>query len=349
MMFVDEQLRDRLESHCFVDKPMLEDERVEYLFKVIHSMYKKKEGSPTDNKDRFLRRKQKVGESITEFAAELKDVLYQAWPGMPRDQLEDLLIEYIIGGLQSPETSAKVKLEKPKSMVKAIDIAEIYEDLIINNTSMVTKGEYLSPQSYSIFESPSSPPSSIAPGQNKLVKFNNDCFTTPTNTKTINKSKTLRLSCLNLSCQDQPRRTLYLTNTEVEYIPDTGAAMSVISEETAKRAGLKINPYDHSKIRVITADDKEVPDVPGYVETDVTLDDHKLKGVRMIVFKRASNPCLIGRDVLSVHPTTQEHFLDMMGLKKPKSSPTSQANNNNHKDELPLECKDTESKDRPPF
>ena len=30
--------------------------------------------------------------------------------------------------------------------------------------------------------------------------------------------------------------------------------MSVISEETAKRAGLKINPYDNSKIRVITAD-----------------------------------------------------------------------------------------------
>ena len=76
MMLVDEQLRDRLKSHCFIDKPMHVDERVEYLFKVIQSMYRKKEGSPTDNKDRFLRRKQKVGESITEFAAELKDVLY---------------------------------------------------------------------------------------------------------------------------------------------------------------------------------------------------------------------------------------------------------------------------------
>ena len=100
---------------------MHDDERVEYLFKVVHLMYKKKEGSPTltliltDNKDRFLRRKQRVGESITEFSAEL---LYQAWPGMTRDQLEDLLVEYFVGGLQSPETSAKVKLEKPKSIVK---------------------------------------------------------------------------------------------------------------------------------------------------------------------------------------------------------------------------------------
>ena len=53
MVLVDEQLRDRLESHCFVDKPMQDDERVEYLFKVIHPMYKKKEGSPTDNKNRI--------------------------------------------------------------------------------------------------------------------------------------------------------------------------------------------------------------------------------------------------------------------------------------------------------
>ena len=151
MMLVDEQLRDRIESHCFVGKPMQDDERVEYLFEVIHSMYKKKEGSPTDNKDRFLKRRQKVGESITEFAAELKDVLYQAWPKMPRDQLEELLVEYFVGGLQSPETSAKVKLEKPKSIVKAIDIAEIYEDLLNNNTSIMTKAEYLTPQSYSIF------------------------------------------------------------------------------------------------------------------------------------------------------------------------------------------------------
>ena len=93
--------------------------------------------------------------------------------------------------------------------------------------------------------------------------------------------------------------------------------MSVISEETEKRAGLKIKPYDNSKIRVITVGGKEVPDVAGFMEANVTLDNHKLKGVRMIVFKRATNPCLIRRDVLAVHPTTQDYFLAMMGLRKP--------------------------------
>ena len=57
MMLVDEQQRDRLESHCFDERPMSDDERVEYLLGVIISMYKKKEGSPTDNKSKFLKRK----------------------------------------------------------------------------------------------------------------------------------------------------------------------------------------------------------------------------------------------------------------------------------------------------
>ena len=42
MMLVDEQQRDRLESHCFVERPMSDDERVEYLLGVIISMYKMK-------------------------------------------------------------------------------------------------------------------------------------------------------------------------------------------------------------------------------------------------------------------------------------------------------------------
>ena len=107
MMLVDEQLRDRLESHCFVDRPMQDEERVEFLFKAIHSMYKKKDGSPTDNKDRFHKRKQKVGESITEFTTELKDVLYQAWLGMPRDKLEDLLNEYLSEDCKAPRQAPK--------------------------------------------------------------------------------------------------------------------------------------------------------------------------------------------------------------------------------------------------
>ena len=153
-------------------------------------MCKKKERSRKDKKDKYLKRKHKVGESITEFAAELKDVVYQARPGMPRDQLEDLLIDYFIGGLQSSEKSARVKLEKTKSINKAIDVAEIYENMLNNNTSMLTKTEYTTPSANSIFESPSVSPPSITPGQPKILKFvpNADFFTTPTYIKSANKA-----------------------------------------------------------------------------------------------------------------------------------------------------------------
>ena len=127
MMLVDEQQRDRLESHALFDKPMSDKDYVEHLFVVIRSMYRKKEGSPTDNKDKFLKRKQRSDEEITEYAEDLKDSLYQAWPGMPRDKLEDILIEYFTAGLNNPETSARIRIEKPKTLTKAVDIAEIYE------------------------------------------------------------------------------------------------------------------------------------------------------------------------------------------------------------------------------
>ena len=97
-------------------------------------MYRKKEGSPTDNKDKFLKRKQRGAE-------DLKDSLYQAWPGMPRDKLEDILIEYFTTGLNNPETSARIRIAKPKTITKAVDIAEIYEEMIRKNTSLISKTE----------------------------------------------------------------------------------------------------------------------------------------------------------------------------------------------------------------
>ena len=33
-------------------------------------------------------------EPIADFAMEMRDTLYQAWPELPRDQLEDLLNDY---------------------------------------------------------------------------------------------------------------------------------------------------------------------------------------------------------------------------------------------------------------
>ena len=264
---------------------------------------------------------------------------------MPREQLEDLLIDYFIGGLQSPETSPRVKVEKPKSITKAIDVAEIYENMLNNNTSMLTKTEYTTPSTYSIFESPSiSTPSITQPNPRYL-----SLYLMPTGIRHQPTSRaSTRREQSHSTYQTKENQQEYLNNTEVEYIPETGAAISVISEETAKKAGLNVYPYDKNKVRVITADGKEVQDVPGYVEADVTLGEHRLKDVKMLVFKRATNPCLIGRDVLAVHPSTKDHYQAMMGVTKPKlpnSLPLKHNHNvNNNADEADntnIECKET--------
>ena len=90
LILVDQCERNSLESHCLVEGPLNTDEHVEHLLKVITSMYKMKEGTPTQNNNRFLKRVQQEGEPIANHAA-LRDTLYQAWPGLPRDQLEELL------------------------------------------------------------------------------------------------------------------------------------------------------------------------------------------------------------------------------------------------------------------
>ena len=48
MMLVDEPQRDRLESHSLFDRAIHTDKHLEHLFNVIRTMYKKKEGSPTN-------------------------------------------------------------------------------------------------------------------------------------------------------------------------------------------------------------------------------------------------------------------------------------------------------------
>ena len=185
---------------------------------------------------------------------------------------------------------------------------------------------------------------------------NAECFTTPTNVKSANKPRTITLSCVNIPEKGETTRVLFLNNTEVKYIPDTGAAILVISEETAKRAGLNVHPYDKNKVRVMTADGKEVQDVPGYVESDVTLGEHQLKGVKMLVFKRATNPCLIGRDVLAVNPSTKDHYQAMMGVTKPKAPNTlplkhnhNVNNNTEEADNSSIECKINENRNRLPY
>ena len=69
---------------------------------------------------------------------------------------------------------------------------------------------------------------------------------------------TIALSAVDVSNKDDQQRKLKLNNISVQYIPDTGAAISVISEKMANAIGAEIRPYDKSKIKAVTADGKEV-------------------------------------------------------------------------------------------
>ena len=50
MMLVNEPQRERLESHSLYDRAIHTDDHLEHLFNVIRTMYKKKGGSPKENK-----------------------------------------------------------------------------------------------------------------------------------------------------------------------------------------------------------------------------------------------------------------------------------------------------------
>ena len=303
MMLVDEPQRDRLESHSLFDRAIHTDEHLEH-FNVIRTMYKKKEGSPTENKNKFLKRTQRQDEPIADFAMEMRDTLYHAWPGLPRNQLEDLLVDYFINGLYNPEMSAKLRIEGPITLVKAIDIAQIYEELLNSNTNLINKTEYLTPQGYSLMEIPTpSPP--ISSGQPKIIKYVTQSaknFVTPTNIKSPQKSRIITLSTLETPNKGNKQRSILLNNVAIQYLAATGAGISVISKEVAKILNIEIKPYDR------TADGKEVKDILGFAEVDVTIGKQTLKKVKMLVFKNASNPCLVGRDVLAVHPVSKANF-----------------------------------------
>ena len=238
LMLVDQNERTSLQSHCLDDGPLSSDELVEYLLKVITSMYKRKKGTPTQNKDRFLRRTQQEGETIADYAADLRDTLYQAWPGLPRDQLEELFIVYFINGLTNGDMKAKLKVEWPKTLHKAIEIGQIYEDMLKNNRNLINQTEYMTPPGYSILESPASTNSAQTTRILRFTSSDGNSFLTPIIPKTPSrKTGTITLSAVDFPNKDDPQRKLKLNNVLVKYIPDTGASISVISESVANAIG----------------------------------------------------------------------------------------------------------------
>ena len=67
----------------------------------------------------------------------------------------------------------------------------------------------------------------------------------------------------------------------------------------------------------MTADGKEVKDILRFAEVDLTLSNQTLEKVRMFVFKNSASPCLIGREILAVHPVTKANFEALMSNEDP--------------------------------
>ena len=131
-----------------------------------------------------------------------------------------------------------------------------------------------------------------------------DSYLTPMNppkTPQQQRSRTITLCSVEVPSKNENQRKLKLNTVSVQYIPDIGAAISIISENVAKAVGADVKPYDGNKIKAITADGKEVRDILGFTEVDFILGNRNLERVKMLVFKTATNPCLIGRDVLASH------------------------------------------------
>ena len=95
------------------------------------------------------------------------------------------------------------------------------------------------------------------------------------------KSRTITLSALEMSSKGNKQKLLLLNNIAIQHMPNTGAAISVISEEVARILKLEIKPYDKSRIKAVTANGKEVQNILGFAEVDVTLGGQTLEKVRM--------------------------------------------------------------------
>ena len=78
-------------------------------------------------------------------------------------------------GLNNPEISARIRIEKPKTLTKAVDIAKIYEKMLQKNTNITSKIEYQTPPTYTPFCSTIPSPLSIKSTQigDKLIHVAN--------------------------------------------------------------------------------------------------------------------------------------------------------------------------------
>ena len=79
---------------------------------------------------------------------------------------------------------------------------------------------------------------------------NAENFITPTNSKSPQrKIRTITLSTVEVSNKKDQSRKLKLNNVSVQYIMNTGAAISVISASVVNTIDAEIKPYDRTKIK----------------------------------------------------------------------------------------------------
>ena len=124
----------------------------------------------------------------------------------------------------------------------------IYEEILDKNTNLINNTEYLTPPGYSLIETPSS----INSNQPKIIRLmqnTTDNYVTPANPKIPRqqRSRTITLSSVDVQSKSENQRKLKLNNVSVKYTPNTGEAISVISENVAKVIGAEVNPYDRTK------------------------------------------------------------------------------------------------------
>ena len=150
------------------------------------------------------------------------------------------MIEYFTAGLNNPEISSRIRIEKPKTLAKAEDIAEIYEEMLRKNRSLISIIEYQTAPTYTPFESTIASPPSITSTQicDKFHMTNQGAKNTLASTRV--KPRKVMFGSLDITGKEGGQRTLLLNNIAINNIADTGASISVISEDTA----LRVSQYE---------------------------------------------------------------------------------------------------------
>ena len=132
---------------------------------------------------------------------------------MPRGKLEDFLIGHLAAGLNNPEKSARIRIDKPKTLTKAVYIAYIYVEMIRKNTSLINKTEYQTAPTYTQFDNTIMSAPSITSTQigERLIQMANQ--NTPASTR-INP-RNVMFGSLNFTGKKSNQRTLLLNNKPI--------------------------------------------------------------------------------------------------------------------------------------